>query len=809
MTVASIRKTAAKRFSEYLLALERLESRMLLSATVFESHEISPSSYRGAATVADLDGDSDVDVITSAYIDGTIFWHKNDGKGNFGAPISISAKSQGIHFARPVDIDIDQDFDLLAATKYIPSGRVEWYENRDGKGTFSEPRVIASDPGTAWNVLTGDFDGDSDVDLITGFSVYPETRINLLLNVDGKGTFVKGQELDHFGGYPILTDAADMDGDGDIDFLTSYNYPIGDSPDSTMIAWYENTGHRSFAPRQPIIRELGFISAVQVTNLDGDSLLDIATASGNTGRLSWHAQSGKGRFSEPKIIARSMQGVGRINASDWDGDGDIDLATGGFSLDVFVNRDGKGMFDSGRFVDNDVYGGSSIHAADFDGDSDVDLLAEAGINLNWYRNVDRGGTFERRSVFAPTSFAIEAALAVDFDSDGDMDLLNSSKQNFGRPAEIVWQENSGGKGEFVGPKKLVDAGGSNLGWLGVSDLDGDRLLDLLAIVDSKLYWYPRTNNPEPFGKPIPLATRAFHAHTNDLDADGDQDVLVAFGESVVLYRNVDGRGTFQSFVIDDEADEIYSNVVSADFDRDGDPDVVAADFRGLAYFRNDGAGQFPRKVVFPGFELEVFSVVPIDLDGDNDLDLAISSRTSGLAWRENLDGQGTFGGPRIVLEDAVLPSSGSRVFAGDLDGDLDPDLASFELDTRINGYVTDVIMWFENVDGRGNFTSGQLVGRRSFSSVKLLGIDVDRDGKTDLVSVFGDGRMEWHERRVLGDVNGDGRFDSTDLVLAWQAGHYEDGISGNASFNTGDWNADGEFDTRDLVLAFQNWRETD
>ena len=57
--------------------------------------------------------------------------------------------------------------------------------------------------------------------------------------------------------------------------------------------------------------------------------------------------------------------------------------------------------------------------------------------------------------------------------------------------------------------------------------------------------------------------------------------------------------------------------------------------------------------------------------------------------------------------------------------------------------------------------------------------------------------------RALGDINHDGIADSSDLVLAFQAGEYDDGIRGNSSYEEGDWNGDGEFDTSDLVSLLQ------
>ena len=75
-----------------------------------------------------------------------------------------------------------------------------------------------------------------------------------------------------------------------------------------------------------------------------------------------------------------------------------------------------------------------------------------------------------------------------------------------------------------------------------------------------------------------------------------------------------------------------------------------------------------------------------------------------------------------------------------------------------------------------------------------------------------DGKLDAEDWRVMiydilqsrfGDANLDGRFNSADLVKVFQAGEYEDDLTGNASWSTGDWNGDAEFSSGDLVLAFQ------
>lgn len=76
----------------------------------------------------------------------------------------------------------------------------------------------------------------------------------------------------------------------------------------------------------------------------------------------------------------------------------------------------------------------------------------------------------------------------------------------------------------------------------------------------------------------------------------------------------------------------------------------------------------------------------------------------------------------------------------------------------------------------------------------------------------GDGRVNEADRDYLvrnvlrtdyGDANLDGVFNSSDLILVFQAGQYEDAVAGNSGWAQGDWNCDGDFNTSDMILAFQ------
>jgi hypothetical protein len=84
------------------------------------------------------------------------------------------------------------------------------------------------------------------------------------------------------------------------------------------------------------------------------------------------------------------------------------------------------------------------------------------------------------------------------------------------------------------------------------------------------------------------------------------------------------------------------------------------------------------------------------------------------------------------------------------------------------------------------------------------GFDLNRDGRQDAADV--DFLVETVLETSAGDVNLDGRFDSTDLVMIFQYGLYEGRLPGSARWSQGDWNCDGVFDSSDLVRAFQTGR---
>ncbi|MFC1759388.1 PEP-CTERM sorting domain-containing protein [Planctomycetota bacterium] len=110
----------------------------------------------------------------------------------------------------------------------------------------------------------------------------------------------------------------------------------------------------------------------------------------------------------------------------------------------------------------------------------------------------------------------------------------------------------------------------------------------------------------------------------------------------------------------------------------------------------------------------------------------------------------------------------------------------------------------------GDFNADKQI---SAEDIDLLTAEIGIDTPRHWFDLTNDGIVDDADRSHLvhelentwfGDSNLDGEFNSSDLIVVFQAGQYEDDIAGNSTWAAGDWNGDGEFGTGDLVLAFKD-----
>ena len=136
------------------------------SSQRFHSHSLD-------AAIADIDNDGDLDIIS--YGSG-IFFLINDSLGNFTKEGSIPEVTypRGIAIA---DFDNDNDYDIFVSISTALAYIDQLFLN-NGTGNFSKSDIIF-DRAVTHEVVTTDFDGDSDLDLFIcgtkGYQVWINT----------------------------------------------------------------------------------------------------------------------------------------------------------------------------------------------------------------------------------------------------------------------------------------------------------------------------------------------------------------------------------------------------------------------------------------------------------------------------------------------------------------------------------------------------------------------------------------------------------------------------------------------------------
>ena len=189
-------------------------------------------------------------------------------------------------------------------------------------------------------------------------------------------------------------------------------------------------------------------------------------------------------------------------------------------------------------------------------------------------------------------------------------------------------------------------------------------------------------------------------------------------------------------VITNAADGVQT-VFAADLDGDGDVDVISASpfDSTVAWYANDGAGNFGAPQQVDTSAAGVQSAYAADLDGDGDLDLLSASRVNDtVAYYENLGG-GSFG-PTVAISTAT--DGAVSVFAADLDGDGD-------LDVLAASFFDHTISWFENL-GAGSFGGRQTLSANALGANSVYAADLDDDGDVDVLSAsFHDGKVACYE----------------------------------------------------------------
>jgi FG-GAP-like repeat len=712
----------------------------------------------------DLDGDRFPDLITYENFSSNLAWLKNDGKGGISKQFSIAPelRSKGTVFA--ADIDADQDNDILTV---LENNDVVCLKN-NGKGEFLAPQRITTLSNN--NYLLSkllDLDLDKDPDLII-FSERDNT-IAWLRN-DGKGQFTSSIIISRVSYGVTDVQVADVDADQDLDIV---------SANTTTVSWYINQGKENFTTTTPFaIEGANPVKNIFVFDFDNDKDLDVI----GYGYNSWDMpltlniyRKNSPILGDYTLQRQTISSTRFLYLVDLDKNNEMEfLGTNNQGNGLLLRRRNEvGSYGNILPILGAEYNVNTLITTDWDQDGDMDILINGvGPKIDWLEN--RGeNVFVQKTAYEAQLDGLANVQIFDLDGDGDNDILAASDND----DRIAWYPNEGA-GKF-GVLKTITTKADSATFVFAVDLDRDQKLDVISSSwkDGKIAWYKNLGSGVFSAQQIisDSARSASAVYAADLDQDGAMDILAASRSKLAWFKRK-SDGSFQEFLIfrdipnlpGNTSRQMYPAILAADFDNDGDMDVIASSYTkgSIQWFRNEGKGIFSQKPlnVNPSSNYAFWGLAVADLDGDKDLDVLSASLNDEVIWFRN-DSLGKYFQPLILTTKA---DGANYVKAGDIDGDGDLDIvAASAYDNKI--------AWFEN-KGQGQFSDEKIISLKQHWLLNGLDLaDLDADGDLDLASCSQfDDKVAWFENRfnyasisgyVFWDENGNKRFDPGEKPL--------------------------------------------
>jgi hypothetical protein len=401
--------------------------------------------------------------------------------------------------------------------------------------------------------------------------------------------------------------------------------------------------------------------------------------------------------------------------------------------------------------------------ADLDGDGDQDMIL-GSINDAPFYFENTGSAVTPVFTPGPDIFALvssldaEMAVCKDLDNDGDLDLISGGYtglnyyENIGSAEAALFQQIDNFFSNLsTGQNPVTD----------LADVDGDGDLDLVTGFSEngtvKIYFNIGTEYNAEFSESDVLVIGDVglyaYPHFCDLDADGDEDIVVGRdSHGFVYYENTgtpqNGNWQANNAVLTGLGNDSYWNSPGiADLNGDGTFDLIFGNAAGpLQYYENGGTPEDPdwlaNTELFGGIIDVGGASNPVfyDFDNDGDLDLVSGSNLGNIKYYENT---GTSNSPAWSEDSGYFSGIDHSIYSAITLGDVNNN----GLADAIVGDLSGNLYFHENNGTGFTFHSDVLssVSLGGWSAPRLF--DLDDDGDLDIIAGNEAGNLFYFENQ--------------------------------------------------------------